>query len=118
MDNSRENARFLLARSDGYGIGWKRLGPKRQNRTKRETIEVKLSKQEIIEGKFVDIDGQPVVGESLRIDMVKKREDNPPSTGTAFAIDSDQRIRLYYPSQNATPPLAWMPSVTTDDAGR
>ena len=117
-DDSRKNARFLIARSEGFGISWMRLGPKRQNQTDRETIEVKLSQQEIIEGKLIDIEGQPVAGETLRVDMVKKLEVNPQSFSTAFRLDSDQRLRIYYLNQNAARPLAWLPSVTSDAAGR
>ena len=35
-DDSRKNARFLLARSDGYGIRWMKLEGKQQNQTERE----------------------------------------------------------------------------------
>ena len=116
-DNSRENSRFLLARSDGYGIGWRKLDGNQQNQAERKTVEIKLLEQGIIEGKLVDIEGQPAVGETLQINRVKSREANARNVSSMFGINSDRMLGLDW-DQNATPPVAWLPSVITDEDGR
>ena len=116
-DKSRENTRFLLARSDGYGIGWRKLAGNHQNQAERKTIEIKLLEQGIIEGKLVDIEGQPAVGETLQINRVKSREANAKNISSMFGINSDRMLGLDW-DQNSTSPQAWLPSVITDDDGR
>ena len=114
-DNSRENARVLLARIDGYGISWMKLSGKQQNQTQRKTVEVKLSEQEIIQGKLVDIEGQPAAGESLQIDRMLKPEFRPSDINN---IDGMNTMFSIYSDKSAARPLAWLPSIITDDAGQ
>ena len=77
-----------------------------------KTVEVKLSEQEIIEGKLVDIEGQPAAGESLQIGIIMKPDFGPSD------FDNINKVFRIRSDQSAARPLAWFPSVTSDDAGR
>ncbi len=50
-DSSPQKIRFLIARRDGYGIGWKLLGgPGTPLSDGQSTIDIKLHEEGIVEG--------------------------------------------------------------------
>lgn len=109
-DISSKNVRFLIARRDGYGIGWKVLGgPSTPPLNGQSTIDVKLHEEGIVEGKLIDVDGQPAAGESLQIEMIM----NPASSTRMFENSVGFRGK-----PDMQPPAAWVPGVTTDASGR
>lgn len=109
-DSNPQNVRFLIARRDGYGIGWKPLGvPSTPLLDGQSTIDVKLHEEGIIEGKLIDVEGQPVAGESLQIGGVI----NPAALERMFESAVGFRSK---PEMKR--PAAWVDSVTTDASGR
>lgn len=109
-DSSPQNIRFLIARRDGYGIGWNPLsGTISPNSDGRSTIEIQLHEEGVLEGKLIDVEGQPAAGESLQIEAVI----DPAALGRQFESTVGFRSK-----PDMKRPAAWLPSVTTDASGR
>ncbi len=109
-DSSPQNVRFLIARREGYGIGWKLLGgPSTPLSEGQSTIDLKLHEEGIVEGKLIDVEGQPAAGESLQIEVVI----NPAAIERRFEGSVGFRSKSHVKR-----PAAWLPSVTTDASGR
>jgi len=62
----------LLARADGLGLGWKEL-----NREDAEDggVTIKLLPEELLRGRLVDIDGQPIEGVECHVKAMMARSD-------------------------------------------
>lgn len=102
-----DDVRLILARRDGYGVGWETLPL--TNADRPTAIDVKLYRQGIVEGKLIDIEGRPAAGETLQVRAVINPAANPgsPDSGAGFRSA---------PGNPA--PLAWLQPVTTDKDGR
>ncbi len=110
-DSNPQNVRFLIARRDGYGIGWKLLGgPSILPLDGLSTIDVKLHEEGIVEGKLIDVEGQPAANESLQIEAVIN-----PAAALERMFESGVGFRS---KPDVKRPAAWVPSVTTDASGR
>ena len=66
INSDPENPKTIVARRSGYGIGWKHLGSVSQD----AAVKVQLTEQGVIEGKLIDIEGEPAAGEKLQVDIV------------------------------------------------
>ncbi len=94
----------VIARSDGCGLAWRRLDPDARD----VDISFVLPAEQVIRGRFIDIEGQPAGGVRVSISSVTSRS----STGARNeGIESVgyQKSEMY--------PHAWPPVVTADPQG-
>jgi RNA polymerase sigma factor (sigma-70 family) len=89
-----------VARGAGHGLGWQRLNPDAE----KPAAEVRLARGRVIRGRFVDVQGQPAAGVTVRVGGV-----GHPGNG-----ESD---RVSAPAAGHEPP-AWPNAVVTDKDGR
>lgn len=92
----------LVARTDGTGVAWQRLDLDRAD----VEASFKLAHEQLIHGRFVDIEGKPAANVRMTIASVK-----PASTEWFF----ESGVGFY---RDDAHPAAWPPSITSDDNGR
>src|SRR5581483_5788690 len=61
---------IVLAAGAGHGLGWQRLDPDAE----KPAAEVRLAREQVIRGRFVDVQGQPVAGVTVRVSSVRGGE--------------------------------------------
>lgn len=104
LSSGSDNPRTIIARRDGFGVGWKHLTTTAFDKP----IDIDLKQEGIIEGKLIDIEGEPVAGEMLQIGYVFDPSIRPASTNG---------MASFYSSEFRNSPDAWLQPVTTDDKG-
>jgi RNA polymerase sigma factor (sigma-70 family) len=87
----------VLAGSDGHGIGWQRLDPDAE----KPLAELHLAPEHIIRGRFVDVQGQPAAGVTVRVGVVRAGKSGEVSTPVA-----------------GREPSCWPKAAVTDKDGR
>lgn len=60
---------FVLAAAPGHGVGWLDLNPDAE----QPQVEMRLPREQIIQGKLVDIQGQAAGGVSVRVSSIGKK---------------------------------------------
>jgi hypothetical protein len=90
-----------IARSDDSGIAWRRIDPDERD----VDLSLELPADQIIRGRFIDLEGRPAGGIQLSVNSVGPRA----TTGTRA-----ERIGHY---EFAKVPRAWPPSVTVSQDG-
>ena len=58
-----EITRYLLVGAEGLAVGWADL----ENASGTHTADVKLAKDQVVEGRVLDTEGKPVVGASVKV---------------------------------------------------
>ena len=93
----------LIARTDGSGLAWKRLDPDARD----VEASFELPAEQVIRGRFVDIEGQPASNVTLSVKsvVVTVKSNGDANLGTG-----------YYDFDN--PPQAWPPTVVADNDGK
>ena len=94
---------YALAAAPGFGLSWAELNPN----AAEPTVEIRLEREQIIHGKVLDMNGQPVPMVGLQIGSVGR----PTKIGTFDGVNFGNAVR---PSGLGT----WPRPVTTDDQGR
>ena len=104
INSDPENPKTIIARRDGFGIGWNHLSSVSQGKA----VMVKLHNEGAIEGKLIDIEGEPAAGEKLQIGFVIDPSVKPSTMDAMTAYhDNEQQWR----------PKAWPSSITTNEKG-
>ncbi len=91
----------LIARKEGTAIAWRMLNLDSPS----VEIALELPREEPIQGKLIDIEGQPAAGVTLK------------TVGVQNATDRFGQEGVGYPGGDE-PPAAWLPPVTSDEQGR
>lgn len=99
-----DNPRTIIARRDGFGVGWKHLSTV----ASEQPIQIQLHHERIIEGKLIDIEGEPAARETLQIGFIVDPSIKP-ATMDAWAT--------FHSPKSLDAPEAWLKPVTTDDKG-
>jgi protocatechuate 3,4-dioxygenase beta subunit len=92
---------FVLAASPNHGVGWLDFNPDAE----QPQAEIRLPREQIIQGKLVDIQGQPAPGVSIRVSSIGKK-----SPGDFKGVN--------FFSGPAKDLAAWPKPATTDAQGR
>jgi RNA polymerase sigma factor (sigma-70 family) len=90
----------VLAAGAGHGLGWQRLDPDAE----KPAAEVRLAREQAIRGRFVDVQGQPAAGVTVRASSVRGGESGgigapadgqePPCWPKAAVTDKDGRFEI------------------------
>jgi hypothetical protein len=92
----------VIARSDDSGLTWRRIDPEARD----TDVSFELLAEQVILGRFIDIEGQSAGAVRISINSVSQRG----------ARENRREPLGYY--EFAKPPQAWPPSVTADRNGR
>jgi hypothetical protein len=95
----------LIARSDGFGLAWQRIDPDARD----IDVSLELPAEQVIRGRFIDIQGLPVAGARLFVSSVRLK------SGTESKSQPGVGYRL---SDNSPFPLAWPTMLVSDETGR
>lgn len=91
----------VIARSDSSGLAWRRMDPDAHD----VDVSFELPAEQVVRGRFIDIEGQPAGAVRISIRSVSPR-------GAA-----ETRIEPVGFYAFDKPPLAWPPNVTADQTG-
>lgn len=92
----------LLARTKNSGVVWERLDLD----AAEADVTLKLKPQQLLQGRLVDIEGQPVAGVPIKLSSIVEaaKDGRPVQGGIGF-------------SKLKQPPKAWLPKISTDERG-
>src|SRR5262249_32790681 len=57
----------ILASGDGHGVGWQHLKPDAD----MPAAEIRLAREQVLRGRFIDVQGQPAGGVTVRVGSVR-----------------------------------------------
>jgi RNA polymerase sigma factor (sigma-70 family) len=72
---------FAVAAAAGHGIGWQPLDPDAE----KPAADIRLAQEQVIRGRFVDVQGQPAAGVSVRVGLVRPRQGGREGVGAPAA---------------------------------
>ena len=86
-----------VARGSGHGVGWQVFLTEKE----KPTAEIRLAREQVISGRFVDVQGQPAAGVTVRVESI--------AVGDAEGIGK---------MPAGKEPACWPKAVVTDKDGR
>jgi RNA polymerase sigma factor (sigma-70 family) len=89
----------VVAGGAGHGVGWQPLNPDAD----KSTAEIRLAPEQVIRGRFVDVQGQPAAGVVVRVGWLRAGDRKSEGVGGLAA---------------GKEPACWPKAATTDKDGR
>lgn len=111
----------IVAVADGYGLDWQQLF---DDANQTRALELRLVPDVPIEGRIIDIEGNPVAAATVEVQSLRTTPDeNLDGLLGAWERDRESHLRLNARDQLVTKQLMWLPfvglpSIKTDADGR